>query len=227
MREPEPFRIKMIEPIRRTTRDEREAIIAGAGYNLFDVRADDVMVDLLTDSGTGAMSHTQWGSLMQGDESYAGSKSFHRFRDTIEDIFGFEYVVPTHQGRAAEHLYFGMMLGAGKTVLANAHFDTTRAHVEITGAQAIDLPCIESADLQAAAPFKGDIDLERLEKLLAPGSDLDGGLRRHDADQQHRWRPASLDGEPAQRNHAGARCWRAHGARYRTLRRECLLRAAA
>ncbi|MBC7643601.1 MAG: tryptophanase [Thermoleophilia bacterium] len=166
MREPEPFRIKMIEPIRRTTRDERAALIAAAGYNLFDVRADDVMVDLLTDSGTGAMSHTQWGSLMQGDESYAGSRSFHRFRETIEDIFGFEYVVPTHQGRAAEHLYFGMIVSTGKTVLANAHFDTTRAHVEITGAEAIDLPCIESAELQTPAPFKGNIDLARLETLL-------------------------------------------------------------
>jgi tryptophanase len=166
MREPEPFRIKMIEPIRRTSRAEREALITAAGWNLFDLRAEDVTIDLLTDSGTGAMSHTQWASLMQGDESYAGSRSFHRFRDTIEELFGFEYVIPTHQGRAAEHLYFGMVLEPGRTVVANAHFDTTRAHVEITGAVALDFPCPESQDPRARLPFKGNIDIDRLRTTL-------------------------------------------------------------
>lgn len=170
MREPEPFRIKMVEPIRRTSRDERERLIHGAGWNLFDVRAEDVTIDLLTDSGTGAMSQDQWSALMRGDESYAGSRSFHRFRDTIEELLGFSHVIPTHQGRAAEHLYFGMMLESGRTVIANAHFDTTRAHVEITGAVALDFPCVEAADTRSMDPFKGNIDIARLrESLEGPG----------------------------------------------------------
>ncbi len=162
MREPEPFRIKMVEPIRRTTRQERERLIREAGYNLFALRADDVTIDLLTDSGTGAMSVEQWASLMRGDESYAGSRSYERFRDTILDVFGFPLVIPTHQGRAAEHLYFGMLLKAGSVVVSNGHFDTTRAHVEITGALAVDCPCVEAADPRSSAPFKGNIDLDRL-----------------------------------------------------------------
>lgn len=166
MREPEPFRIKMVEPIRRTTRREREQLIRDAGYNLFDLRAEDVTIDLLTDSGTGAMSAEQWAALMRGDESYAGSRSFHRLRESVRDVFGFEYLVPTHQGRAAEHLYFGMTLDAGRTVISNGHFDTTRAHVEITGAVALDFPSPDAADPQSLLPFKGNIDLERLHSAL-------------------------------------------------------------
>ena len=174
MREPEPFRIKMVEPIRRTTRQERERLIRQAGYNLFALRADDVSIDLLTDSGTGAMSVEQWASLMRGDESYAGSRSYERFRDTVADVFGFPLVLPTHQGRAAEHLYFGMLLGEGRLVVSNGHFDTTRAHVEITRARAIDYPCAEAADPRSIEPFKGNIDLERLRAVIesAQGGDL-------------------------------------------------------
>lgn len=165
--EPEPFRIKMIEPIRRTTRTEREAIIATSGFNLFDVRAEDVMIDLLTDSGTGAMSANQWAALMRGDESYAGSRSFHRLREVITDLLGFEHVVPTHQGRAAEHLYFGLLLDAGLVVASNGHFDTTRAHVEIKGAIALDLPCPQAADPRSPYPFKGNIDIEALARGMS------------------------------------------------------------
>jgi tryptophanase len=170
--EPEPFRIKMVEPIRRTTRQEREELIQATGYNLFDLRAEDVTIDLLTDSGTGAMSAEQWGALMRGDESYAGSRSFHRFRETISELMGFEHVVPAHQGRAAEHLYFGMLLDQGLVVASNGHFDTTRAHVEITGAIALDLPCPQAADPQSPYPFKGNIDIEALKRgLTGPRGD--------------------------------------------------------
>lgn len=166
MPEPEPFRIKMVEPIRRTSRREREALVARAGWNLFELRAEHVMVDLLTDSGTGAMSHDQWSALMRGDESYAGSRSFHRLRDAVLEVLGFEHVLPVHQGRAAEHLYFGMLLADGGIVVSNGHFDTTRAHVEIHGAEALDLPCADARDPSTAAPFKGNIDVDRLEQLL-------------------------------------------------------------
>ncbi|MCW2962045.1 MAG: tryptophanase [Thermoleophilia bacterium] len=167
MREAEPFRIKMVESIRRTTRREREQLIAAAGWNLFDLKAEDVTIDLLTDSGTGAMSQEQWASMMRGDESYAGSRSFGRLQESVRDVFGFEHVLPVHQGRAAEHLYFGMLLEEGGIVVSNGHFDTTRAHVEITGTEAIDLPCRENSDPRTLAPFKGNIDLERLGLLLS------------------------------------------------------------
>ncbi len=166
MREPEPFRIKMVEPIRRTTRREREDLIRQTGYNLFDLRAQDVTIDLLTDSGTGAMSSEQWASLMRGDESYAGSRSFERFEESVQRVMGLPFVLPTHQGRAAEHLYFGMLLRQGGTVISNGHFDTTRAHVEITGAKAIDLPCKQAQDPRIRHPFKGNIDIDRLEQAL-------------------------------------------------------------
>lgn len=172
MREPEPFRIKMVEPIRRTTRPERVELIREAGYNLFELAASDVTIDLLTDSGTGAMSAEQWASLMRGDESYAGSRSFKRLQASVEHVMGFPYVLPTHQGRAAEHLYFGMLLSKDMMVLSNGHFDTTRAHVEITNATAVDLPCPEANDLQAHSPFKGNIDLVRLRDILdGPNAD--------------------------------------------------------
>ena len=135
----EPFKIKTVEPIRFTTRTERERILNEAGYNLFNVHADDVLIDLLTDSGTSAMSAKQWAGIMEGDESYAGSKSFYRFEKIVKEITGFKYIIPTHQGRAAERILFSIMGGQGKIVPNNTHFDTTRANIEFSGAEAVDL----------------------------------------------------------------------------------------
>jgi tryptophanase len=162
----EPFRIKVVEPIRRTTREERELILAAAGYNLFRVPADAILIDLLTDSGTGAMSSAQWAGMMRGDESYAGSPSFRRFEAAVRDIYGFRHVIPTHQGRAAERILAATLCRPGHVVPNNTHFDTTRANIEATGATALDLPCAQARDLGTAHPFKGDIDLEALERVL-------------------------------------------------------------
>ena len=163
----EPFRIKMVEPIRFTTRDERRAHLADAGFNLFNLAAEDVLIDLLTDSGTGAMSTEQWAGIMRGDESYAGARSFHRFREVVEDLTGFAHVVPTHQGRAAERILFHQVAGPGDVVPNNTHFDTTRANVEFTGAEARDLVCPEGRDLRTDAPFKGNLDVEGLRATFA------------------------------------------------------------
>ncbi|MFQ5571256.1 MAG: tryptophanase [Rhodothermales bacterium] len=163
----EPFKIKVVEPIRMTTREEREAILEEAGYNLFLVHADDVLIDLLTDSGTSAMSHTQWAGVMRGDEAYACSKSWYRFRDAVRDIFGFEHVIPTHQGRAAERILFSIMCKEGDVVPNNTHFDTTRANIEYRGAEARDLLKPEGHDPAAMLPFKGDMDVEALERTIA------------------------------------------------------------
>jgi tyrosine phenol-lyase len=163
----EPFRIKSVEPIRMTTRAERERIVAAAHYNLFAVRSQDVVIDLLTDSGTGAMSAEQWAAIMRGDESYAGAPSFSRFEESVQEIFGFPQVIPTHQGRAAEHLLVGARVKAGQIVPNNTHFDTTRANIEVAGAEALDLPCAESRDLESDAPFKGNMDLVALERVLS------------------------------------------------------------
>jgi tryptophanase len=162
----EPFRIKSVDPIRMTTRDEREKLIGEAGYNVFLLRARDVIIDLLTDSGTGAMSADQWAAIMQGDESYAGSESFYRFEAVVREIFGFKHVIPTHQGRAAERILFSTMCKPGDIVPNNTHFDTTRANIEFVGAEAVDLPCSESTEISAAHPFKGNIDLDALAQLL-------------------------------------------------------------
>lgn len=163
----EPFRIKSVDPIRVTTRSERQMLLERAHWNLFKVEANDVLIDLLTDSGTGAMSSEQWAALMRGDESYAGAESFKRFEAAVREVTGFEEVIPTHQGRAAEHLIFEAVGAPGLIVPNNTHFDTTRANVEASGAAALDLPCLESRDLASPFPFKGNMDVEALRELLA------------------------------------------------------------
>ena len=162
----EPFRIKSVEPIRWTTRAEREELLKAAYYNLFLLSADDVLIDLLTDSGTGAMSTHQWAAIMEGDESYAGSKSFVRFRDSVQDIFGYQHVIPTHQGRAAERILFSVMCKKGDVVPNNTHFDTTRANVEFVGAEAVDLVIPEGKQPGLVHPFKGNMDVPALEELI-------------------------------------------------------------
>jgi tyrosine phenol-lyase len=163
----EPFRIKSVEPLRRTTREERQALLEQAGYNLFLIEAKDILIDLLTDSGTSAMSTEQWAGMMRGDESYAGSESFFRFKEVVQELTGFRHVIPTHQGRAAERILFKVMCRPGSVVPNNTHFDTTRANAEFNGAEAVDLPCPEAADTQARLPFKGDMDVAALERLIA------------------------------------------------------------
>jgi tryptophanase len=162
----EPFRIHSVEPLRMTTSAQRASAIDEAGYNLFNLRAEDVLIDLLTDSGTGAMSRDQWAAIQHGDESYAGSPSWFRFEAAVKDLFPFRHVIPTHQGRAAEKILFSVLGGEGKVVPNNTHFDTTRANVEASGAEALDLVIEEGHDAATLHPFKGNMDLAALENLL-------------------------------------------------------------
>jgi tryptophanase len=167
----EPFRIHSVEPMRLTSRAERTAALAAAGYNLFELRAEQVLIDLLTDSGTGAMSAEQWAGIQRGNEAYAGAPSFYRFRDAVTSLFPFRHVLPTHQGRAAEKILFTVTGGAGRIVPNNTHFDTTRANIEFTGAQAIDLPIPEGLQPGLRHPFKGNMDTAALERLLDDQAD--------------------------------------------------------
>ena len=162
----EPFRIKSVEPIHQLTRPEREHKLAESGYNLFNLRADDVFIDLLTDSGTAAMSESQWGGLMRGDESYAGCRNYFHLEEVVQSITGYRHVIPTHQGRSAEHILFSSLLEKGDYVVSNTHFDTTRANILYRGAIPVDFPDPACADVSAEHPFKGNIDLERLEEFL-------------------------------------------------------------
>jgi tryptophanase len=162
----EPFRIHSVEPLLLTTADERRRAIREVGYNLFGLRSETVLIDLLTDSGTGAMSRDQWAGIQRGDESYAGSPSWFRFRDAVQDLFPFEHVIPTHQGRAAEKILFSAIGRPGLAVPNNTHFDTTRANVEFTGAEAVDLVIGEGRDPSSLHPFKGNMDLEALDGFI-------------------------------------------------------------
>jgi len=162
----EPFKVKVVEPIKMTTRDEREHYLKDAAYNLFLLKAENVIIDLLTDSGTAAMSAEQWSALMRGDESYAGSRSFYRFEEVVRDIFGFKQVIPMHQGRAAERILFSVMCKKGSIIPNNTNFDTTRANIEYLGAEAVDLPIPEFYQPAVNHPFKGNMDTEALEHFI-------------------------------------------------------------
>jgi len=162
----ESWKIKMVEPIKKSTREEREQWLREAHYNVFQLKAEQVYIDLLTDSGTGAMSDRQWSAMMLGDESYAGATSFYKFEETVQRIFGFKYVIPTHQGRAAENVLFSYLVKEGNVIPGNAHFDTTKGHIESRKATAIDVTTDDAKDTQLEVPFKGNVSLEKLEKVL-------------------------------------------------------------
>ena len=162
----ESYKIKMVETIRKSTREEREKWISEADYNLFNLKSEQVFIDLLTDSGTGAMSDKQWSEMMLGDESYAGARSYYKLKDTIRELLGFEYFLPTHQGRAAENVLFSTLMKAGDVVPGNAHFDTTKGHIEFRKAKAIDCTIDQANDTQLEHPFKGNLDPDKLEHVL-------------------------------------------------------------
>ena len=167
----ESWKIKMVEPIRKSTRSEREQWLKAANYNVFQLNAEEVYIDLLTDSGTGAMSDRQWAGVMMGDESYAGATSFRNLQKAIEKITGFKYVVPTHQGRAAENVLFSVLVKEGDYIPGNSHFDTTKGHIESRKAFAVDLTVDDAKDTQKEVPFKGNVDIDKLEKFLAEKAD--------------------------------------------------------
>ena len=167
----EPFRIKSVEPIRSTTPEERKKLLKDVGYNLFHLKSNDVLIDLLTDSGTSAMSSEQWAAIMRGDESYAGSPSFERFEAAVQELMNFKHIIPTHQGRAAEAILFSILGGEGKMVPNNTHFDTTRGNIETTGAKAVDLLCAEGLTPSDLSPFKGNIDLDKLQVFMEENAD--------------------------------------------------------
>jgi tryptophanase len=167
----EPFRIKAVEPLRMTSPEERREILEAASWNLFRVAADDILIDLLTDSGTGAMSAEQWAGIMRGDESYAGARSWYRFRDRVRELTGFQHIIPTHQGRAAERILFSCLGVRDRIVVSNTHFDTTRANVEFLGGRPVDIPTPEALRPDEVYPFKGNIDLGALERILADSRD--------------------------------------------------------
>ena len=194
----EPFKIKSVEPLRFTSRTEREDILKKAGYNLFNIHADDVLIDLLTDSGTSAMSARQWGGMIEGDEAYAGSKSFYLLEQKVKELTGFRHLIPTHQGRAAEKILFNLMGGEGKIIPNNTHFDTTRANIEVSGAEAVDLLPPEAADPQARGDFKGNMDLKALEELIPPKRSGADSINYADGNQQLQCRPAGFHGKYSQ-----------------------------
>jgi len=168
----EPYKIKMIEPLYRSSREERESWIRKARYNVFNLKSDQVFIDFLTDSGTGAMSDRQWSAILSGDESYAGSRSFHELKDTVRELTGFEYMLPTHQGRAAENVLFSVLIKEGQLVPGNAHFDTTKGHIEFRKAIAVDCTIDEAADTTKTHPFKGNLNISKIESLLEESADL-------------------------------------------------------
>lgn len=172
----EPFKIKMVEPIKMTTREEREEFLKKANYNVFGLKSDNVYIDLLTDSGTGSMSDKQWAGIMTGDEAYAGARGYFELEKAVQDIFGYKYVQPVHQGRAAEKVLFPLLITKGNYVLSNMFFDTTRAHVELAGGKAVDLVCKEALDTENFAPFKGNMDVEKMTKFIE-----DNGVENIDA----------------------------------------------
>src|SRR6056297_895160 len=162
----ESYKIKMVETIKKSTREQREQWIKETKYNLFNLKSEQVFIDLLTDSGTGAMSDQQWSAMMQGDESYAGASSYFKMKSAIQDILGFDYFLPTHQGRAAENVLFSVLVKEGDVVPGNSHFDTTKGHIEFRKAKAIDCTIDEAFDTQVDHPFKGNLDLGKLEDVL-------------------------------------------------------------
>src|SRR5438477_6164158 len=163
----EPFKIKSVEPIRFTTLQERETILREAGYNPFLIKAEDVLIDLLTDSGTSAMASEQWAGIMRGDESYAGARSWYRFEAALRELTGMSHILPTHQGRASERILFELIGGKGKVIPSNNHFDTTRGNIEHSGAEAVDLVIDEGTQPRSRHPFKGNLDVAKLEALIA------------------------------------------------------------